>query len=312
VVARKSEDVGRVRARRRSAEGAAAWLLLLGLLLGSATAWAAAGGVLVVRSQDLPPYVAVDQAFSASIGQEVSRLTLGGAPDALTRALAQRPALVLALGQEAARRVAALAPAAPVLCALVPLPAMIDRRFVEVPMYVSAPRQVQALKQTLPSVKRVGLVYSPTHSRAVADAYARAAGAAGLVPVRHEVAGLRGFAGAVRSLVGRVDALWLVPDPTLINAETFKFLVQTSFESKLPLIAYSQAMVKAGALLAVEAGYEEMGKRAGSVGRRLLSGEASATPEPPEGALYVNRRSAGLLGVSLPEAVRAQVTQVYE
>jgi putative tryptophan/tyrosine transport system substrate-binding protein len=168
------------------------------------------------------------------------------------------------------------------------------------------------LRAAVPSVKRVGLVYSPTNSRAVADAYSRAASGVGLQPIRHEVAGLKDFAGAVRSLVGRVDALWLVPDPSLINAETFKFLVQTSFESKLPLVAYSQAMVKAGALLAVEAEYADMGKRAGATGRKLLGGDANATPEPPDGALYVNRRSAGLLGVTLPDAVRAQAAQVFE
>jgi putative ABC transport system substrate-binding protein len=242
----------------------------------------------------------------------VTRITLGGAPDALSRALAERPALVLALGQEAARSVAALKPAAPVLCALVPFPRKIDGKLLAVPMFASPQRQAQALRQAVPAAKRVGLVYSPANSRPLADAYAKAAEAAGLVPVRHEVAGLKDFAGAVRSLVGKVDALWLVPDPSLINAETFKFLVQTSFESKLPLVAYSQAMVKAGALLAVEAEYADMGRRAGHAGRRLLGGDAGAVPEAPDGALYVNRRSAGLLGVSLPDAVRAQAAQVFE
>ena len=282
------------------------------LLLVGAAGSARAGGVLVVRSQDLPPYAAVDQAFSQSIGQSVSRLTLGGAKDALSRALAERPTLVLALGQEAARSVAALHPAAPVLCALVPFPAKIDGRLLPVPMFASPQRQAQALRQAVPSARRVGLVYVPGNSRALADAYARAAEASGLTPVRHEVAGLKDFAGAVRALVGRVDALWLVPDPSLINAETFKFLVQTSFESKLPLLAYSQAMVKAGALLAMEAEYADMGRRAGATGRRLLGGDAGATPEHAEGTLYVNRRSARLLGVDLPDAVRAQAAQVFE
>ncbi|HET9452040.1 MAG TPA: ABC transporter substrate binding protein [Aggregicoccus sp.] len=301
----KHQDSGRA--------GKAAGALLLGLLLLAASSAQAAGGVLVVRSQDLPPYAAVDQAFSASIGQSVSRITLGeAAPDALSRAMAGRPALVLALGQEAARSVTALEPAVPVLCALVPFPAKVPGRLVAVPMYASPQRQARLLKQALPGVKRVGLVYSPTNSRAAADAYGQAASAAGLVPVRYEVAGLRDFAGAVRRLVGRVDALWLIPDPTLINAETFKFLVQTSFESKLPLVAYSQAMVKAGALLALEPEYADMGRRAGSAGRRLLAGDGAVTPEPADGTLYVNRRSAGLLGVSLPEAVRAQAAQVFE
>jgi putative tryptophan/tyrosine transport system substrate-binding protein len=295
----------------RRVVGQAARVLLLGLLLLGASS-ARAAGVLVVRSQDLPPYAAVDQAFTASIGQSVSRITLGGSPEALARALSERPTLVLALGQEAARAVTALKPTAPVLCALVPFPEKLDGRLVAVPMFASPKRQAQLLKQAVPGAKRVGLVYSPTHSRAVADAYGSAASAAGLTPVRYEVEGLRDFAGAVRKLVGRVDVLWLIPDPTLINAETFKFLVQTSFESKLPLVAYSQAMVKAGALLAVEAEYAEMGRRAGSAGRRLLAGEGGVTPEAPEGALYVNRRSAGLLGVSLPEAVRAQAAQVFE
>jgi putative tryptophan/tyrosine transport system substrate-binding protein len=303
VAVQKDQVEGRARPGLRA-------LLALALLMGALPAQAA--GVLVVRSQDLPPYVAVDQAFTASIGQSVSRVTLGGAPDALARALAERPTLVLALGQEAARSVAALKPAVPVIGALVPFPAKVEGRLLNVSMFPAPARQVAMLRATVPSVKRVGLVYIPANSRTVADAYSRAASGVGLQPIRHEVAGLRDFASAVRSLVGRVDALWLVPDPSLINAETFKFLVQTSFESKLPLVAYSQAMVKAGALLAVEAEYADMGRRAGSTGRKLLGGDEKATPEAPDGALYVNRRSAGLLGVTLPDAVRAQAAQVFE
>lgn len=47
------------------------------------------------------------------------------------------------------------------------------------------------------------------------------------------------------------DTLLLLPDPVVVNRRTVKPLVLGSYRQGLPLIGYSQALVKAGALMAV-------------------------------------------------------------
>lgn len=285
-------------------------LFTLSLLLATA---GHAAGVLVVRSQDLPPYLAVQEGFSAALGRPVSALSLAreGAPG-LARALAERPELVLAVGLEAARAVSERAPGVPLVCALVPSPEAVGAPAAAVvPMFASPERQLRALRAAVPAVRRVGLFYPGGSPPARNDPYARAARALGLEVEWAEVPRPADLPGVARQLAGRVDALLLTPDASLVTPQSFRFLVELSFERKLPLVGFSQVMVKAGALVASEPSYADMARGAAQVGRRLLAGAPAGTP-PAADALYLNARSAVLLGVTLPPEARAQAAHVFE
>lgn len=287
-------------------------LLLLLLVAAPALAAPAAGPVLVVRSQDLGPYLAAEDAFARAWGGPVERLALSAGDAALERALAQKPQAVVALGQEAARTVLALKPRVPVVCALVPFPEWLGQGVVAVPMFASPAAQLRALKGAVPRLERVGVVYDPARTAALVASWEKAARAAGLSLEREEVKDLAGLAPAVRALAPRVQALWLVPDPALLRPDSFKFLVQTSLERKLPLLATSQAMARAGALLALESDWAEAGQLASSALRRLVAGDRDVAAGAPRGALYLNARTAEAIGVSVPEALRREAAGVFE
>jgi putative ABC transport system substrate-binding protein len=180
-----------------------------------------------------------------------------------------------------------------------------------VPIYASPERQAKAIRALLPDGKKLGVVYDPSQSSAAVDAYEAAARSAGFRLVRKPVHSRQEVAGALRSIAGGVDGIWLVPDVTVISADTFKFLIELSIENKLPVIGFSAGMAKAGALLAVEATYPEMGRKAAQAARRILTG-AESPPQPADGAIYVNSATADLLGVSIPSEVRDQAAEVFE
>jgi len=270
---------------------------------------ATAGEVVVVRSSDLAAYKAVEAAFTGALGGPARTLAL---TDAGAGAALKGASLVFAIGPEAAKAAADAKPAA-LLVALVPsaVKAGLDSNVPLLPMFVPPARQARAFKAVLPSLKTVGLLYDPAQSKALAAECEAAAGQAGLTLLKSPVSSRQDVAGAARALLPQVGALWLIPDTTVVSAETFKFLVQASVSQKVPLLGFSEGMAKAGALVAVEAGYAEIGRKSAAAARRLLA-NSPAAPEPPDGSIYLNAKSAEMLGVELSKAARSLAAKVFE
>lgn len=284
--------------------------VLAASLLGAAAPGAArAAGVVVLRSGDVAQYRAIEQSFLANLGQPARSVQIGN-DRAQARAAGAGADAVFAIGPEAAAAAADLKPG--VVYALVSGPERLglDPRNA-VPTFVPPQRQVRFLRAALPSARKIGLVYDPAVSRGLAAEYEDAANAVGFGVSREEVSSRKDVAGAVRSLVDRVDVLWLIPDSTVVSPETFRFMMQISLETRVPVIGFSEGMTRGGALISVEGGYEDMGRRAAQAVRRVLAGRPAA-PEPPDGTLFINSKSAEIIGVAIPPALRAQAAKVFD
>ena len=290
-------------------------LSLLGLLLAaSALAQTPApppAQVVLVRLSDSSLHKTAEAAFRGGFSGTV-RTVGSGEPlaPALQQARATGTRLIVALGSDAAQQVAQASPGLPVLVTLDPYAQPQEGTTVLSP-YADPAAQLRVLREALPNAKRVGLLYTPGQSRALALRYSEVAARAGLVVSRAEVADARAVATLARALMGRVDVLWLLPDSTVVTSETFPFLVQRSFEVKVPLVGFSESLCRAGALLALEVSPTELGQRTAAAAQRLLAG-GSGTGEPNPGSLCLNARAASLLGLRLPEALRARATLLIQ
>jgi putative ABC transport system substrate-binding protein len=267
--------------------------------------------VVLVRLSDSSLHKTTEAAFRGSFSGTV-RTVGGGEPLAplLQKARATGTRLIVALGADAARQVALANPGVPLLVALDPYAQPQEGTTVLSP-YADPAAQLRVLREALPNAKRVGLLYNAAKSRELAERYSEVASQAGLVTTRAEVADARNVAPLARALMGRVDVLWLLPDSTVVTSETFPFLVQRSFEVKVPLVGFSESLCRAGALLALEVSPTELGQRAATAAQRLLAG-ATSTAEPNLGGLCLNARAASLLGLQLPEALRARATLLIQ
>lgn len=284
-------------------------VVLAGLLLLVTAADAAGDGVVVIRSSELAPYKALEEAFTGAVGVPVKSLSL--ADPAAAKAAAGNGAVVVAIGQDAARLVLDAKPVGQVLFGLVPSPEKLGSAEAQkaVPMFAGPARQLGALKELLPGAKRLGVIYAAPSEGLVAD-YERAARAVGGTLVKQEVKDRSQVANALRELIGKIDALLLLPDPVTLGVDIFKFLLTTALESKVPLIGFSQGQAKAGALLTLEVDYQEMGREAAAAARRALAGNAAA-PQAPQGSLYVNGKTAQMLGVTPSPSFKAQLREIF-
>jgi len=133
-----------------------------------------------------------------------------------------------------------------------------------------------------------------------------AAAANGLTLIEARVANRAELAPAARGLVGKVDALWLPPDPQVASRETFDFLLELSLRERKPLLVFSESLVRSGALLSVSPDYEWVGLHAAESVRRVLAGErAGDIPVTPlkRSRVVVNEATARAIGRQLPPKV---------
>jgi putative ABC transport system substrate-binding protein len=118
---------------------------------------------------------------------------------------------------------------------------------------------------------------------------------------------------AARSLVGKVDAIYIPTDNTVVSA--FEAVVKVGKDAKIPVIAGDTGSVKRGAAAALGFNYYDVGRQTGEVVVRILKGEKpGAIPVSlvSKLELYVNPKSAAAMGVKLPDSLVKSAKKVIE
>jgi putative tryptophan/tyrosine transport system substrate-binding protein len=171
------------------------------------------------------------------------------------------------------------------------------------------------VKEITPEVERLGVIYNPGEANSVTllELLRQEAPARDLTIV--EVAAPRSadVQAAAQSLVGRVDAIYVPTDNTVVTA--LEAIVGVGVDNQLPVYAGDTDSVPRGAMAALGFNYYDVGIQTGRIVARVLAGEApGAIPvqsiETTE--LHVNPGAAERMGVSLPEAVIARAKTVVE
>lgn len=163
-----------------------------------------------------------------------------------------------------------------------------------------AARQAQLIHLALPDARVVGLLLGP-ESRALGPAFRNALAGVGLLAIVAD-GGEPGVSAAMQSLLERSDLVLAIPDPTIFNNQTIAGILSSGYRRRVPLIGFSPAYVKAGALFALYSTPQQVGHAAAEALREALAGRLLPAPHAPrEFAVTVNQNVARSLGLSLDE-----------
>lgn len=230
----------------------------------------------------------------------------------LQEALAENPTVAVVIGDEAAQALFDLKPTMPVVCVMTSRSdsKAMPPKSVVVGQTAHPARQARVLKALVPGARSVGIIFTEQTEKLVDD-YAAAAKEVGVEVVRYRVSTRRDVSAAVKDMTGVVSALWLVPDPKVVELETLRFMLKHSLENKLPIVGFGRNMAKVGALLSFEVSPEEQGKRAAAAAKAVLAGKPGGS-ELIEGALLINGRTARALGLSVTQSLRSEAETVFE
>lgn len=172
--------------------------------------------------------------------------------------------------------------------------------------------QLKLIRRVTPNVKRLGVLYNPGEA---ASQYGikeirRLAPANGFEVIEGAVNSTNEVYPVAQSLVGKVDALFLSSDNTVIGGVAAA--VKVAAEHKRPLYVGDSGTVEKGGLAAVSVGYAELGVETGKLVARVLRGERNLPTVVGRGSeVYVNTKAAEMMGVTVPEEVLRSATKVY-
>jgi putative ABC transport system substrate-binding protein len=174
---------------------------------------------------------------------------------------------------------------------------------------------VALIREITPDVKRLGVLYNPGEANSVSSlaAMKTAAEAAGIAIVEGPATKSADVQAAARSLVGKVDAIYVPTDNTIVSA--LESAVGVAIAAKLPLYAGDTDSVARGALAAVGFNYFDVGVQTAGVVDRILKGENPGAIPVVFAAgtdLQVNKATAAAIGLQLPQAVLDRASKVIE
>jgi ABC-type uncharacterized transport system substrate-binding protein len=273
---------------------------------------ASAGGVVVVGDARVNQYKeALGGAREVLRDAATVDLSAGDAAEQVKRL---DPVVALVVGQKALQMVRSASPSTLIVyCMVLGSGAAPSRTATGVRLEVSPANQLEQLKLVHPGARRVGVIYEAQVSGAFVEEAVKVSGRLGITLISRPVQDAKEVRTAVAEIAGGIDALWLMPDPRLISAEMFNFLLVFTLERKIALFGFSDSFTQAGALMSVAPDYAEIGRRAArmvaEVAQKPAAPLPAATTSP--GALTVNLKTARQLGVDIPESVLAKARHLY-
>ncbi|MGQ9483870.1 MAG: ABC transporter substrate-binding protein [Desulfosoma sp.] len=126
-------------------------------------------------------------------------------------------------------------------------------------LFLPAAEQLEAIAQTLPNRKRLGVFHSLTANQAFFQEAMRHAQSLGLTVQPIAVQSPKDIPGRLTGILPQVDALWIVPDPAIDSKALVEYLVETALYHNVPSIGYNRYFLEAGAAMAFVLDYEKIG-----------------------------------------------------
>jgi len=301
------------------------WLVLcLGTFIGVPIS-AYAEEVVILKSAEIGAYSEAIDAFKNTLPssfQVTLEYDLQG-DMAKGRTLARRirasdANVVLAVGLKAALAAKLEILDIPVIMCLVLNPGKYGlpaRNMVGLSLNIPFEKLFKPLQTLAPRTSRIGVLFDPQKTKGLHDQLQQDAKAQGITIVSEEVHGEQEVSKAFKALENRIDALWLLPDSTVLTENTLDFLISATLEANVPVVAFSAGLVQSGAVVGVYMNYADIGRQAARLSTRLLSETPPAilgTMVPPDYLQQaINRKSGTFLGYPLSPKVLREFNEQY-
>jgi putative ABC transport system substrate-binding protein len=257
--------------------------------------------IIVVKSAELKPYQEALRGIRASCGCTVRELKLQE-DEGVEKILKKDPDAVLAIGTSAFKKVREIK-GLPVIYTMV-MPSEtagpLRPNISGVSMDSDPAASITAMTEVFSKARRIGVVYDPRYTAAFVGEAAKAAAAAGVELVVKQAHDPRDLPRLLDEMRGRIDVLWLLPDPTVLTTTMVDYLLQFSFQQNVPIFTFADKYVELGAVAALVADPYAMGIQAGEIVKRLSTGRPGAMREyARKPHLSINTKVAAKMGLKI-------------
>lgn len=269
--------------------------------------------VVALLSDRGPVYTQFLQGLEASLRRsgQADRLQVR---TGLNEAPVPEDALYLAVGTGACRSLLAEPQRRPLVCSLVPRltfrqllreagaqPALEQGALTGVYLDQPFERQLELVAEVLPGVRVIGSLLGPASSAQRGELQAAADRAGYRLQTARIETGERDPLRALEKLLAESEVLLALPDPAVYNRYTIRPLLLETFHRNVPVIGFSHAYSRAGAMASLFTTPEQVGRQTGEL---LAAREPGGALPPPQYPRYfvveINREVTDLLGYDPP------------
>lgn len=175
-------------------------------------------------------------------------------------------------------------------------------------------KHLEMVLEYRPGIKKLGVLYNAgeANSKATVQTIKSLSRELGFKVVDATASKTADVYQAAKSLVGKVDAVFIPTDNTIISA--LESVLKIGVQSKLPIFAADVDSVKRGAVAAMGFDYYKHGYQTGAMVEKILKGQApSETPVEfqKELQLQINAKYSRLMGIEPPKSLLDKAEKVY-
>jgi ABC-type uncharacterized transport system, periplasmic component len=289
------------------------FIIVLCTFLLSACCAHAEETAIVIKSQDLSAYNQVVKGFQdeclknnitiKAIYDLDGKMKLG--QKIVRKIKNEKPDIILAIGVLAATVLKEEIDEIPIVFCMVINHArfqLTESNITGISTEIAIEDQIKGFQSILGPFKNLGVIYDPSKTGSIVAIAENKIENAGMNLVKYEISSSKEVSDAMENLIDKIEALWLLPDSTVVTKQSFDLIKTTTLENRIPLLCTSDAFVKAGALAAVSSDHKNVGIQAAGLARKILE-----LPMPGSlGIVYpdhfefsVNTDTAKILGLEL-------------
>ncbi|OGI39619.1 MAG: hypothetical protein A2140_06210 [Candidatus Muproteobacteria bacterium RBG_16_62_13] len=230
-------------------------------------------------SSDSAPYRELAEGIASGLHQSGAGQARTIGLDGIGRVEDSNTDVVVAVGAKAAQAVAAMDLRAPAVHTLIPKTTFDwiakqhkaksgNRQFSAVYLDQPIARQLDLIRLILPRKQRVGVLVGPD-SQELVDSLRTEASVRGLEIKIGQVDSESGIYSALENILSESDVLLSLPDALVATPQTLQSILFTAYRFQAPVIGFSPAYVKAGALAAVHSTPAQLARQVVDMLRRV-------------------------------------------
>ncbi|EGQ7702062.1 ABC transporter substrate-binding protein [Vibrio cholerae] len=172
-------------------------------------------------------------------------------------------------------------------------------------------QHVELIKEILPNVKSIGVVYNPGEANAVSlmDLLKLSAAKHGIKLVEATALKSADVQSATQAIAEKSDVIYALIDNTVASA--IEGMIVAANQAKTPVFGAATSYVERGAIASLGFDYYQIGVQTADYVVAILEGKepGSLDVQVAKGSdLMINKTAAEQLGITIPEAVLARAT----
>jgi hypothetical protein len=170
------------------------------------------------------------------------------------------------------------------------------------------------LKEIQPTARRITVLWSSSTLDDQVEDIKRTSSLFGIEVLPEKIQHPEELPVRLRSIFGKTDALWLMPDPVLINPQNFTVMKDFSWANKIPFYVPTSGLVEQGATASISIDFREIGRMVGDTVLKLTSqsglGEEVRSIYPDKAEVILNMEAVHHMGLQISPKIIQEADQV--